>query len=279
MKPGGQAAGSREPISRRALLRAGAGGALAVGLAATGAGPVRNLLAGGVSDAPGPVPDATPGDERVERRWSDARGRDVDFYTAVPAGHGDGRGLPVCLILHGASATASDFPAFGLGRFLSDAVNRGRAPFVLAGADGGQLGWEPSGGDNPQRMVHDELPRWCAERGFDTRRLAAWGWSMGGYGVLRLAETYPRALRAVAAFSPAVSPGDRVFTAIESLRGTSIGLWCGRQDALYENVRRLEQALPEPAPAGGYADGRHTRRYWNRVTPSAFDFVAAALTP
>jgi S-formylglutathione hydrolase FrmB len=201
----------------------------------------------------------------------------VAFYTAVPAGHGDGRGLPVCFVLHGASATAADFPRFGFGRFLSDAVARGAAPFVLAGADGGRLGWEPSGSDDPQRMVHEELPAWCGERGFDVHRLAAWGWSMGGYGVLRLAEVHPGFGRAVAAFSPAVSPGDRVFSDAASLRGTAIGLWCGRQDGFYGNVRRLEGTLPEPPRAGGYADGGHTRQYWNRITPAAFDFVAAAL--
>jgi S-formylglutathione hydrolase FrmB len=183
----------------------------------------------------------------------------------------------VCLILHGASATAADYPGFGLGRFLSDAVARGAAPFVLAGADGGVLGWEPSGDDNPQRMVHEELPAWCAERGFDTTRLAGWGWSLGGFGVLRLAEAFPGFLRAVAAFSPAVSDGDRVFRDLGALRGTRIGLWCGRQDPLYATVRLLERALPEQPRAGGYADGRHTRRYWNRVTPAAFDFVAASL--
>jgi hypothetical protein len=74
-----------------------------------------------------------------------------------------------------------------------------------------------------------------------------------------------------------VSPGDRVFAATDALRGTRIGLWCGRQDPLYDNVVRLSEALPEPPQAGGYADGRHTRRYWNRVTPAAFDFLAAAL--
>jgi hypothetical protein len=35
--------------------------------------------------------------------------------------------------------------------------------------------------------------------------------------------------------------------------------------------------LPEPKTAGGYASGRHTRRYWNRCTPAAFDFLSAAL--
>lgn len=266
-----------KPMSRRALLGGAAGGAVVLaGLAA--AGPVRSTLFGD-DEAPGPVPDAPVGDERVEQRRSAARGRDVDFYTAVPAGHGDGHDLPVCLILHGASATAADYPGFGLGRFLSDAVARGAAPFVLAGADGGQLGWEPSGGDDPQRMVHEELPKWCAARGFDTSRLAGWGWSLGGYGVLRLGETFPGFLRAIAAFSPAVSSGDRVFQSIDALRGTRIGLWCGLQDPLYGTVRRLARALPQPPEAGGYADGRHTRRYWNRVSPSAFDFLAAALAP
>src|SRR5918996_3872073 len=130
----------KEPISRRALLGGLAGGAVVV--AGLAAGPVRSRLFDD-GEAPGPVPDAPVGDERVERRRSVARHRDVDFYTAVPAGHGDGRGLPVCLILHGGSAVAADYPGFGLGRFLSDAVARGAAPFVLAGADGGRRGWEP----------------------------------------------------------------------------------------------------------------------------------------
>ena len=73
------------------------------------------------------VPDAPAGDERLERRPSAARGREVDFYTAVPDGHGDGRGLPVCLVLHGGSRSRRDFPALGLGRFLTDAVRPRRA--------------------------------------------------------------------------------------------------------------------------------------------------------
>jgi hypothetical protein len=151
------------------------------------------------------VPGAPAGDERVEPRRSVARGRTVDFYTAVPAGHGDGRGLPVCLVLHGASKTAADFPALNLGGFLTAAVRRGAPPFVLAGATGDRLSWRPSGADDPQRMVHEEIPGWCAARGFDTSRLAAWGWSMGGYGSLLLAATFPGFVGAVAAFAPAVS--------------------------------------------------------------------------
>jgi enterochelin esterase-like enzyme len=224
------------------------------------------------------MPAAPAGDERVERRPSAARGRTVDFYTAVPAGHGDGRGLPVCLVLHGGSKTARDFPALGLGRFLTDATNRGVAPFVLAGATGDRLNWQPAGADDPQRMVHEEIPKWCAERGFDGTRLAVWGWSMGGYGGLLLAQTFPGLVRCVAAFSPAVSPGDDVFTHVNRLRDTAVGLWCGRDDGLYRNVRALEQALPRPPVAGGYTAGRHNFGYWSTVIPAAFDFIGGMVS-
>ena len=258
-------------VSRRAFLVGIGAGATA--LAAGGA--VLERRGGG--ELPGPVPEAPVGDERVERRRSEARGKDVDFYTAVPAGHGDGRGLPVCLILHGASATAADYDDFGFGRFLTDAVQRGAKPFVLAGATGGVLRWEPSGNDDPRAMVHEELPAWCKERGFDTSRMALWGWSMGGYGVLRLAGVHPGFTRAVAAFSPACSRGDAVFQNIAKLKGTPVGLWCGLQDSLIDTVKSLESALTEPKAAGSYAAGRHTRRYWNRCTPAAFDFLGAQL--
>jgi S-formylglutathione hydrolase FrmB len=102
---------------------------------------------------------------------------------------------------------------------------------------------------------------------------------MGGYGALRLAQVHPESLAAVAAFSPAVSAGDRVFAEVGRLAGTPVGLWCGRQDGFFGAVRSLEEVLPEPKAAGEYQPGRHTRGYWNRVTPAAFDFVAAALTP
>ncbi|MEV6597719.1 alpha/beta hydrolase-fold protein [Actinoplanes sp. NPDC051346] len=220
------------------------------------------------------IPDVPAGDERLEQRESRERGRTVDFYTAVPQGHGDGRGLPVCLVLHGASTTAADFPALGLGRFATDSVRRGNPPFVFAGATGGRLSWRPSGGDDPQRMVHEELPAWCAERRFDTRRLTACGWSMGGFGSLLLAQTFPGFVRAVAAFSPAVSPGDEVFTHAAALRGVPVGLWCGTDDGLLTDVKALERALPQPKAAGGYAAGRHNFAFWSTCLPAACDLVA-----
>ena len=256
-------------MRRRTVLGLGAGVTATAGAAWWRAAP----------DPAAPVvPAAPPGDERVERRTSAARGRTVDLYTAVPAGHGDGRGLPVCIVLHGGSKTPRDFAALGLGRFLTDAVRRGAAPFVLAGATGDRLAWQPAGSDDPQRMARQEIPAWCAERGFDTTRLAVWGWSMGGYGALLLAESFPGLVRCVAAFSPAVTPGDAVFARVDLLVDLPVGLWCGRDDGLYANVRALQRALPTAPVAGGYRSGGHNFGYWSTVVPAAFDFVAARLT-
>jgi hypothetical protein len=56
----------------------------------------------------GVIPDAPEGRIRLERVRSKARGQRVGFWTAVPAGYGAGDGLPVCMILHGSSATTAD---------------------------------------------------------------------------------------------------------------------------------------------------------------------------
>jgi predicted esterase len=255
-------------MRRRTFLAAGGAVVAAAGLAAT----TRLHRAEEVA-----VPAVPPGRERLEQIHSAARGRVVDFYTAVPDGHGDGRGLPVCLVLHGGSKRPADFAATGLGRFLTAAVRQGAPPFVLAGATGDRLAWRPHDGDDPQRMVREEIPAWCADRGFDAGRLAAWGWSLGGFGGLLLAGTFPGFVRSVAAFSPAVRPGDAVFSGAGRLNGTPIGLWCGRDDDLYDNVRALSRALPSPPAAGSYGSGRHNFAYWATAIPAAFAFIGARL--
>lgn len=260
----------------------GAGAAVAAGLPLPGR--VRGLL--GRPDPTRGIPDAPEGEVRLERRRSDARDRQVGFWTAVPAGHGDGSGLPVCLVLHGASATTADYGRFGLARFLTAAVRAGVPPFVLAGADGGRTFWLGDGtGDDPQRMLREELPAWCAGRGFDTTRMALYGWSMGGHGALAFAQALPpedgrgwaRSPAAVAALSPAVSRGDDVFGAADRLSGLPLGLWCGTDDPLLPEVQALAAAV-RPAPAvTGWAPGGHTREYWNTVTPAAFRLVGSRL--
>ncbi|WP_243420509.1 hypothetical protein [Micromonospora globispora] len=120
------------PLTRRRLLLAGSG---AAAVAVVGGLTAQELSRPRLGPAP-TQPDAPVGDERLIRIRSGARGREVGFWTAVPEGHGDGRGLPVCLVLHGASATAEDFPGFGFARFLTDAVRRARPGSGAARAAG-----------------------------------------------------------------------------------------------------------------------------------------------
>ncbi len=264
-------------ISRRALL-AGGGGIVAAG--AVGGPPIAERVARRFADQgpPGVIPNVPEGEIRLESVLSEARGQEVGFWTAVPHGHGSGKGLPVCLILHGGSATTADYTAFGFARFLTAAVRAGVPPFVLAGADGGVSRWEgggPASADDPQRMLAEELPAWCADRGYDAERLAAYGWSMGGYGALRAAELRPGTLRAVAALSTAVSRGDPVFEHADRLEPPRTAMWCGRSDGFFDAVQALAERV-RPATAS-WDLGGHTRHYWNRITPDAFRFIGERL--
>ena len=215
------------------------------------------------------VPDAPEGRVRVETVRSEAMRGETGLFTAVPAGHGDGAGLPVVLVLHGSSASVTDYrgPGFGFGRFVTAAVQRGAPPFVLAGTDDGPAGWVPDGsGPDPQRMVVEELPRWLAARGFDADRRVLWGWSRGGYGVLRLVEAHPGFARAAALFSPAVVSPDVVYDDLDALARLPLGIWCGTSDPFVDGIRSLVRGLPAPPQRLTYAPGAHTRQFWNAHT-------------
>lgn len=268
-------------LSRRRLLT---GGAAVAGLGAAAVAGVVGLehapdsLKARLGLAPEAyVPDAPEGRLRLETVRSRAMGGEVDLFTAVPAGHGDGAGLPVVVVLHGANATAADFRGYGLGRFLTRAVERGAAPFVLAGTDDGPAGWVPSGRVDPQAMLTDELPGWLEQRGFDAGRRALWGWSRGGYGALRLAEAEPTWARAAALFSPAVVVGDPAGEDLAALGDLPLGVWCGTSDPFYDAVRALVERCPRPPEVLRYAEGAHTRAFWHDHTLEAFSWLAGRL--
>jgi S-formylglutathione hydrolase FrmB len=149
---------------------------------------------------------------------------------------------------------------------------------VLAGTDDGPGGWVPDGsGPDPQQMVLDELPGWLAQRGFDAGRRVLWGWSRGGYGVLRLAEVAPTWARAAALFSPAVVEGDVVYDDLDALAPLPLGIWCGDDDPFVEGVQALVAGLPVEPEVLTYDDGAHTRVFWNEHTLDAFDWLAGHL--
>ena len=126
-------------------------------------------------------------------------------------------------------------------------------------------------------MVLDELPAWLAQRGFDAENRALWGWSMGGYGALRIAEVEPGWASAVAAFSPAVNVGDAVFDSVDALAPTPLAVWCGDDDPFAPAVDALLDVLPQPPELVSLGAGEHSRVYWNDQTLDAFDWLSGRL--
>ncbi len=220
------------------------------------------------------VPDAPEGQVRVEPVTSRFMG-DLDLFTAVPAGHGDGAGLPVVVVLHGSSATAAALPGFGLGRFVTAAVEAGAPPFVLAGTDDGPAGWLPSGSTDPQAMLREELPRWLTERGYAGSR-ALWGWSRGGYGALRFVEAEPDWATGLALFSPALQPGDSALDDLSALEQVPWRIWCGESDPFHDGAVALVDSAPPPE---GFVEGPggHTRVYWNDHTIDMLRWLSGTL--
>ncbi|WP_222721172.1 alpha/beta hydrolase [Actinomadura sp. HBU206391] len=288
-------------IKRRGFLVAGGLGVLA----ATGSGvglveaqvlpgkvPLDRAL-GRCGDTP-PMP-AEHADVREETFRSQARGRDVRMVVATPPGAA--AWLPVVIALHGWGGDARSVLGQALDRYLAQAAARGVPPFALVGIDGGSAYWHPrASGDDPQRMITDEvLPR-LRRRGLRTERIGVLGWSMGGYGALLLGQALgPSRVGAIVASSPAVfssyddaratnarafdDAGDftrhDVRKALGRLRSIPAWVDCGRSDPFTEAAKRIRAGLD--APAGGLFGGCHDGAYWRRRAPAQLAFLGRNL--
>jgi S-formylglutathione hydrolase FrmB len=298
-------AGQMRRLTRRQLL---AGGAATVGVAALTAGSAS--LAGTVETpaparlrVPAPVraPRATLADTTVEWVSSAARGRAVRLVVSSPPGR-DRATLPLCVGLHGLGGNALWWGDPGMRHALGTAWAAGVAPFVVAALDGGDSYWHAvRPGDDPMRMLLDELPGWMTQRGLaqDTRGVPvlAAGVSMGGAGALMYArERVHRGapVRAVAAMSPGLFLDPRLaakrpfagtadWIANDPLRfypelaTTPTGIWCGDRDAFADPVRRYI-ALAHPQYSL-ISPGRHDGTYLGSIVPAVVAFLGAHVAP
>jgi S-formylglutathione hydrolase FrmB len=272
-------------LSRRSLL-AGTAGALA---ALGGAGWLveEDVLPGrtrayevlGLNGDGAPIPDVAPG-AKVDGSFSSAArgGIEVGWSVVYPPGHRPGASLPVLLMLHGASGDhTTATTSLGVDRFLALVCGDGTPPFAVATADGGSSYWRPQpDGTDASRMLLDELLPLLARQGLDTRVLAAGGWSMGGYGALRLAADALLPLRAVTALSPALGPDDGVTDRPELLGEVPLRIDCGRGDPFYPHVRDFVDSL-DPRPPSSFGAGGHTFEYWRTVVADQLRFVGEHL--
>jgi len=110
------------------------------------------------------------------------------------------------IALHGRNGNAAGVMDLGVQDALTQAVKIGWPPFAVVSVDGGNSYWHKrASGEDTGAMVLTELLPILSSQGLDTSRVAFLGWSMGGYGALRLgAWLGPARTAAICAVSPAL---------------------------------------------------------------------------
>jgi pimeloyl-ACP methyl ester carboxylesterase len=200
--------------------------------------------------------------------------------------------LSVVVALHGLGQDHTILHSLGAEHALA---GTGRS-FALVAPDGGTSYWHPHGGEDAGAMVTDELLPRLAAQGLRTERIGLIGWSMGGYGALRLAGLLgPTRVAGVAAVSPALwtdpaSASRSGFSSADEYRrssvmhdqaelaGISVRVDCGRTDPFAQAVRVYRAGFAH-RPSGGFSFGSHDRGYWRRMLPEELAFLGGSLAP
>lgn len=292
------------PLTRRAFLGAGLGvGAIGAAALAVetdvlpGRPEFRRAL--GLNGPDGAIPTDAPGQVISGSLISDRRGG-VKTGWAVAYPPGDRTDLPLVLSLHmlgGDHRTAFD-TSMRVDRFLPAAVVDGVPPFAIATVDGGRSYWhERPSGEDAGAMVTDEFLPVLVEQRFNTDQIGLLGWSMGGFGALRLGGLYGAGrVTAISVAAPAIwvnesdasqsgfdSPDEydevSVFGRTASLRGIPLRIDCGRGDPFLGGV----EAYADQLDAAGVdavvkiQRGGHDRGFWRRVLPDQLAFLGRHL--
>ncbi|HET9188153.1 MAG TPA: alpha/beta hydrolase-fold protein [Acidothermaceae bacterium] len=250
--------------------------------------------------------DATPPTSNVAVQSgsfaSSARKTSVGWSLAIPP-NTPVKDLPVVLVLHGRGDDhTTAFKDLKLQDFLAAHTKSGGKPFALASVDGGRDSyWHPRrDGDNPLAMLAEEFLPLLRNRGLNTTRIGALGWSMGGYGALLLArESHRKSVKgldvaAAAAGSPALfgsykSSAQGAFddesdfakygdlSHDPDVGDTPLHVSCGRDDAFTDATTRYRGNVT-PTPAGGIGKGCHTEGYWRSLASQQLAFLGGHLT-
>jgi S-formylglutathione hydrolase FrmB len=243
----------------------------------------------------GHIPDVAPGYAVSGSFVSRHRlGAETGWSVLYPGGRP--QRLPVLVALHGLHGDHRTWVSeLGIDRFLVAAVNAGVPPFAIATVDGGTTYWHPRpSGEDAGAMVTDELLPLLARQGLDTSRLGLHGFSMGGYGALRLAPIVgARRVRVVSVLSAAIwQPGggfsssgfasqeeydrDTVFGHQADLDGIAVRVDCGTDDPFCPADRAYVGAFHRPVTST-FTAGAHDAAYWTRMLPAQLAFVGPHL--
>lgn len=297
-------------VSRRSMLAGGLGLAVTGGLAACSSPPPttvepRRLETHAADDE---LPSETEtglaqtptGPRVITGSFVSAKmnGRETKWAVARPNGV-TGR-LPVVIVLHALNTNEESIfsPKLEMQNVLQSYVDAGNPPFALASAAAGRNYYHPRlDGSDAAAMVLDEFIPMLAsnpELDLSTDRIGLYGWSMGGYGALRIGALLgtPR-VAAIAVSSPALwaDPRNyppRAFDSYEdyeanSLFGQQVAfakipllIAIGSSDQFFTYTRQWAAGLHPPAAFGTSAGG-HTNRYWRSVLPDHVEFLGRNL--
>ncbi len=299
-------------LSRRAVLRLGAGAAAGAAGAAGGlaiaplfgspgtvAGPdVAMTGVGAPLLPPPPLDPATTGiaaPTMVTGSFVSAARGGVSTNWAIARPPGQTKPLHPVIALHGKGSDAATVMAGGVEQGLAQAVDAGLPPFAVVAVDGGGSYFHKrASGEDSGSMVLDELIPMLAGQGLDTSRVGFLGWSMGGYGALLLgARLGPARTAAICAVSPALwlssgatAPGafdgaddfaaNSVF-GLPALASIPIRIDCGDSDPFYAATKQFIAQLPNP-PAGGFSPGGHDSAFWSSQLPGEIAWMAPLVT-
>ena len=298
------------PLTRRAVVLGGAGAVVAGGLAACSSSPARNEPVEKRRVEPRGADDELPSETTpaeigagpplitgsfVSQKMG---GRETRWAVARP--NGVSGKLPVVVVLHALNTNERSIftSKLEMQNVLQRYVDAGNAPFALAAADGARNYWHArADGTDAGAMVLDEFLPMLASNpklNLSTDRIGLFGWSMGGYGALRLGAMLgsPR-VASIAVSSPALwgDPRNYPARAFDSLADYQQNSLFGRQqefskipllisigssDQFFTYTRQWAASL-RPPPAFGTSAGGHTNRYWRSVLPDAVQFLGRDL--
>jgi len=287
-------------LNRRGLLRMGAGAsATAAGVWALSA--VLDPLEPRAATQPlAPAPfEPSSANSNLPNRLSGsfisaARGGVItNWVIALPPGQKPEAGtLRPVIALHGKDGNAGQMLEIGVEDGLAKLVKEGKQPFAVVGVDGGNTYWHRRvSGVDSGAMVLEELLPMLSSMGFDTSRVGFMGWSMGGYGALRLGTILgPSRTAGICAISPALytsftgstigafdSYDDYVQNSVWGLPALSqipLRVDCGTGDRFCFATRVFVNQLKKP-PAGGFSEGGHDTDYWRAQLPGELAWMAS----
>lgn len=209
--------------------------------------------------------------------------------------------LPVVVVAH--ALNTNEKTIFGRGLDIQGVVQQhvdaGNPPFAVACADIGNnyFHLRTDGADGAAMIIDEFIPMLDATPDLELRtdKIGLFGWSMGGYGALRIGAILgPQRVGAIAVSSPAMwaDPAQfppRAFDSFADYRANSmfgqqhvfanipLMVSVGTSDQFYMYTRQWIADLHPPA-AFTTSPGGHTNRYWRSVLPDQIAFLGRALT-